>query len=287
MASSSPRQLRPLNVGDVVSAGISLVRAHFKPYLGLSLKAALWYLVPVYGWAKGLMISAQIGRMGFHEIIRQPETVALSLRNVRPRMWSFLGVAMLVGLIQLALNYAISLVAGILLVPLAAIGAAGAAAAILSGVLIVVMQLVIFAAQTWIQARFWLYDMILAMETEREATESISRSWELTKGSATRVLLVLLVSYLVMAPLYFLSFVPFLFTIPFFAGISTDATANPALGIALLLATLAFLVLFFFAVVLSAPFFQSLKAVLYYDLRNRREGLDLQFSDRPRDQNRP
>ncbi|MEM1290415.1 MAG: DUF975 domain-containing protein [Cyanobacteria bacterium P01_H01_bin.162] len=287
MASPSSRQLRPLNVGDVVSAGISLVRAHFKTYLGLSLKAALWYLIPVYGWAKGLMIFAQIGRLGFHEVIRQPETVALSLRNVRPRMWSFLGVAMLVSLIQLALNYAISLVAGILLVPLAAIGAAGAAAGILSGVLIVAMQLMIFAGQTWIQARFWVYDMILAMETESEPTAAISRSWELTKGSATRVLLVLLVSYLVMAPLYLLSFVPFLFTIPFFAGISTDATANEALGIALVLATLAFFFLFFFAVVLSAPFFQSLKAVLYYDLRNRREGLDLQFRDRPSDPDRP
>ncbi|MEL6765370.1 MAG: DUF975 domain-containing protein, partial [Cyanobacteria bacterium J06607_6] len=88
-------------------------------------------------------------------------------------------------------------------------------------------------------------------------------------------------------PLYLLSFVPFLFTIPFFAGISIDATANEALGIALVLATLAFFFLFFFAVVLSAPFFQSLKAVLYYDLRNRREGLDLQFRDRPSDPDRP
>lgn len=279
---SSPR-MRPLNIGDVVSAGFSLLRTHFKTYLGLSFKAALWYLIPVYGWARGLTIFAQIGRLGFQEVIHQPETVPLALRKVEPRLWSFLGIALLVGLIQVAVNYAVSAVAGVLLIPLAAFGAIGAAAAAMSGLLIVVMYLAMFAVQTWIQARFWLYDMILAMEPDTEATASISRSWELTKGSATRVLFVLLVAYLVMSPLYMLMVVPFFFTIPFFANVSPDGGPSSALVLALVLATLAFLTLFVFALVVSVPFFQCIKAVLYYDLRSRREGLDIQFSDRPRD----
>jgi hypothetical protein len=282
MASPS-RQMRPLNVGDVVSAGISLLRANFKTYLGLSCKAALWYLIPVYGWARGLMIFGQIGRLGFQEVVRQPETVPASLRKVEPRMWSFLGVAILVAIIQIAINSGISAVSSVLMVPLLAIGVAGAAAGALSGLLTVLLQLAAIAAQTWFQARFWLYDLIIAMETETDATSSITRSWELTSGSTIRVLFVLLVAYLVMSPIFLLTMVPFIFTIPFFASFSPETGFNPALGVALLVAFLAFMVLMFFAVILTMPFFQSIKAVLYYDLRSRREGLDIRFSDRPRD----
>ena len=274
------RQMRPLNVGDVVSAGISLLRTNFKAYIGLSFKAALWYLLPIYGWARGLMILAQIGRLGFREITHQPETVATALRKVEPRLWSFLGVAILVAIIQFAINYAISAVAGALMVPLAGIGAVGGTISALSGLLIIIVQLALFGVQTWFQARFWLYDMIIAMEPDTEATSSISRSWELTNGSAMRVLFVLLIAYLVMSPIFLLTLVPFLFTVPFFAGVSPDVGFSPILGTALLLAFLAFLVLMFFALVLLTPFMQSIKAVVYYDLRSRREGIDIRLSDR-------
>ncbi|NER81595.1 MAG: hypothetical protein F6K42_18930 [Leptolyngbya sp. SIO1D8] len=146
----------------------------------------------------------------------------------------------------------------------------------LSSVLVVGVQLVLFAAQTWVQARFCLYDVIIAVETETDATSSITRSWELTQGSALRVLLVLLVAYLVMAPLFVLALLPFLFTIPFFAAAPSEAT-DPALAIALLLAFLIFAVLMMLAAVITVPFWQSIKAVLYYDLRSRREGLDIQL----------
>lgn len=287
MAYQPSHRMRPLNVGDVVSAGISLLRTHFKTYLGLSLKAALWYLIPIYGWARGLMIFAQIGRLGFQEIIHQPETPKAALRKVEPRMWSFLGVAILVTIIQLAINYAISAASSVLIVPLVAIGSAGTAAAGLSGILIVLAQILIFVAQTWIQARFLVYDMIIAMEPDTDATASISRSFELTKGSAIRVMFVLLITYLVVAPLYLLSLVPFLFTIPFFTNSSGAGGGDVALGIVAILASLAFLVLLFLAIALAVPFFQAIKAVVYYDLRSRREGLDIQLDDRPRDRDRP
>jgi hypothetical protein len=278
--------MRPLNVGDVVSAGISLLRSHFKTFLGLSFKGVLWYLIPVYGWARGLMIFAQIARLGYQDIIHEPESVPASLRKVEPRLWSFLGVAILVAIIQFAVNYAISSVGGVLMAPFLAISAAGAAAAVLAGILIVVLQLAMLAAQIWIQARFWMYDIIIATEADIEPTSSISRSWELTKGSAGRVLLVLLVAYLVMAPLYLLTLVPFIITVPFFVTANWE-NPDPTIGFALLLAFLAFFVLVLLAAILSIPFWQAIKAVLYYDLRSRREGIDIQLSDRPRDRQQP
>ena len=281
MAFSSPQQLRPLNVGSVVSAGFSLWRTHFKTYVGLSGKAILWYFVPIYGWARSLMIMGQIGRLGFQEVIHQPETIPVSLRKVKPRLWSFLGIAMLVGIIQFAVNYGISLIGGGVLFVVATLGGEGGAPSLLSNLLLIVGQLIIVTLQMWVQARLWLYDMIIAVETNTEATASISRSWQLTQGLSVRILLVLLVTYLVMLPLFVLALVPFLFTLPFLINISPVEGPSSTVILAVLMAALAFLVLIIVAAIITIPFWQSIKAVLYYDLRSRREGLDIQLRDRP------
>lgn len=285
MASSSSGPMRPLNVGDVVSAGVSLLRTNFGTFFGLSLKGALWFLVPVYGWARGIMIYAQIGRLGFQELMRQPETVPQALRAVEPRLWPFLGIALLVGLIQTAVSYAMSFAVGIIMLPISVIGGAGEAAAALSALLMVIAQIAVLGAQMWIQARLLLWDMILAMESDVESTAAITRSWELTKGSGVRVLFVLLVSYLVILPLYLLMFgIPILIAVPFFGSGLVEGEGSAVLALGLLLAFFVFLILLFAVIVLASPFFQSIKAVLYYDLRSRREGLDIRFRDRPRDQ---
>jgi len=276
--------MRPLNVGDVASAAISLFRTNFKPFIGLNLKAVLWFFVPVYGWARGLMIQSQIARLGFQELMRRPETIAQSLQAVEPRLWPFLGIALLVWLIQAAVGYAASFALGIVMIPISVVGGAGEAAAALSVLLMVVVQLLVFAAQLWIQARLYLWNIILAMEPETESTTAITRSWELTQGNGIRVLFVLLVAYLVMLPLYALAFgIPIIIAIPFVGRglVEGDGSAAAVLGI--VLALLVFIVLAVLVGILTAPFFQTIKSVLYYDLRSRREGLDIQFRDRPRD----
>jgi len=276
--------MRPLNVGDVVSAAISLFRTNFKPFVGLNLKAVLWFFVPVYGWARGLMIQAQIARLGFQELMRQPETIAQSLEAVEPRLWPFLGIALLVWLIQAAVGYAASFALGIVMIPISVVGAAGEAAAALSALLMVGVQLVVFAAQLWIQARLYLWNIILAMEPETESTTAITRSWELTQGNGIRVLFVLLVAYLVMLPLYALTLgIPVLIAIPFIGRGLVEGDGGAAAVLGIVLALLVFIALAVLVGILTAPFFQTIKSVLYYDLRSRREGLDIQFRDRPRD----
>jgi hypothetical protein len=136
----------------------------------------------------------------------------------------------------------------------------------------------------WVQARLYLWNIILAMEPETDSTTAITRSWELTQGNGIRVLFVLLVAYLVMLPLYALTFgIPMLIAIPFFGSGVVEGDGGEAVVIGLLLAFLVFLALALLVGVLTAPFFQTIKSVLYYDLRSRREGLDIQFRDRPRD----
>ena len=289
MASQPASPIRPLNVGDVVSAAISLFRTNFGTFLGLNLKSVLWFMVPIYGWARGLMIQSQIARLGFRELSRQPETVNQSLQAIEPRLWTFLGIGLLVWLIQAAVGYAVSFAVTIITIPISILGSAGGeAAAALSGLLVVVVQLVVFAAQLWIQARLYLWNLILAMESEIESTTAINRSWELTKGNGVRVLFSLLIAYLVMLPLYALTMViPVLIALPFLGGLLESDAPSAAALLGLLLAALVFVVLAIVVSIFTAPFFQTIKSVLYYDLRSRREGIDIQFRDRPRDQREP
>jgi hypothetical protein len=41
---SQPSPIRPLNVGNTVSAAFRLYRDHFSPYIGITFRATLWIL---------------------------------------------------------------------------------------------------------------------------------------------------------------------------------------------------------------------------------------------------
>ena len=90
-------RLRPLSIGNVVSAGARLYRSHFKTYLKLALFAYLWLLIPIYGWAKYFAISGLIARLAFGELTNHPESVKTARQQVNRRLWSFLRLAVLIG----------------------------------------------------------------------------------------------------------------------------------------------------------------------------------------------
>jgi len=94
---SSPSPIQPLSIGNVVSAGLRLYRSHLKSYFQLALKAYLWILVPVYGWAKFYAIAALISRLAFGELVNQPESVESGRRYVNSKLWQFLITALLMG----------------------------------------------------------------------------------------------------------------------------------------------------------------------------------------------
>lgn len=306
MASSSSRPTRPLNVGNAVSASISLLRSNFTTYIGLSAKATLWWFVPVYGWARALMIYGQMSRLGFHEMAHKPEPVQAAWREVRPRMWAFLGVGILVFLILMAVSIAISVVTLPLNIVIGIIALAGDVGFALSNLLSLLLQLVLVVVSMWFQARFLLYNAILGVETEIDSTSSIARGWQLTKGSEFRMLLVILVANLVTFPLYLLTavvvgaltFLVYLIASPVlspffmgvFEGIQAPTLTGETLGGLFIIFLLFFALLILVAAltgIVTQPFWRSLMAVLYYDLRSRREGLDIQLGKPPQDRQSP
>ncbi|MFB2933709.1 hypothetical protein ACE1B6_00365 [Aerosakkonemataceae cyanobacterium BLCC-F154] len=276
MAQSS---IRPLSVGNVVSSAFVLYRSHFKLYLGLAFKSLLWSLIPIYGWAKAAMISAQISRLGFGDLINQPETAKSAENHLKPRMWTFLGAAILVGLVLFAINFGLSIVSNILQFAVTGILGNNNSLAVLLGLVII---LVTWFVQLWFQARYFIPELPIAIENV-DATTTISRTWELTKGAGVRIQIILLVAYLISAPLIFIASIPLFFLMGYLVALGiqagTSSAASDAGGVLIGL-IFAFIVLVVLMGTLIMPFWQAVKAVIYYDLRSRREGMGLQVRDR-------
>jgi hypothetical protein len=270
----SPGQIQPLSIGNVVSAAVRLYRSHLKTYLNLAAIAHLWVLVPIYGWAKYAAISGLISRLAFGELIYQPEGVQTARSHVNPRLWSFLRVAFQVGISLLVVYLGIAIVGGVL---------AGLIGVILGGILgtssiiivttlaIIVTGVILLLGLTWFYSRWIVAEMPLAVEENINGGESVARSWELTKGSVFRIQGIILVAFIVTFPLVFvLNYIPSIFLLRLEPGSAIYSLVYFISWIGSLIGG-----------ILIMPFWQALKAVLYLDLRSRREGLGLQLREPP------
>ncbi|MBD1813034.1 hypothetical protein NDA07_04265 [Microcoleus vaginatus DQ-U2] len=269
---SSSGQTGPLSVGNVVSASLRIYRDHFKSYFGLALVAYLWLLVPIYGWAKYSASAALISRLAFGEVREKPETVSDARREVNPRMWSFLWAGILTFLIFLGVSLVGGLAMGIL---------AGGAAAIfrqnyvISGALVVVAVIAFLIIYIRIISRLLIVELPLAIENNIDGSSAISRSWELTKGSVGRIQWIVFVAFLISLPIYIVSNL---------LSVLVQNVLIALLGSGSSLFSLVSIILIvgqgigFGALII--PFWQVIKAIIYYDLRSRKEGLGLQMRDR-------
>ncbi|UNU25160.1 DUF975 domain-containing protein [Microcoleus vaginatus] len=269
---SSSGQTGPLSVGNVVSASLRIYRDHFKSYFGLAFVANLWLLVPIYGWAKYSAILGLISRLAFGEVREKPETVSDARREVNPRMWSFFGA----GILTFLIFFGGSLVGGI---AMAILG--GGAAAILGQNYLLIAALVAVAVIAFliiyirIFSRLLIVELPLAIENNIGASSAIGRSWQLTKGSVGRIQWIVFVGILVSLPItivvQILTVIVQLFLTPLLGGET---------GLFYLVYYLLILPLSFGSAALVTPFWQAMKAIIYYDLRSRKEGFGLQMRDR-------
>ena len=276
-----PFRYGPISPGNVVSAAVRIYRNQFKTYFALSFKACLWLLFPVYGWAKWGMYNGLMARMAYQTLIGQPETAKQAYKKIQPKLWSFLGIGFQCFLFGLAAYIGYSFVSGIVsIVFVMLIG--GLLSAVLgnSGVMISSILSAIFSfglftiGFIWLTSRLFIAEVPIAIEPNLSANASINRSWQLTQRSVGRIQIVVLATYLVIVPLYFFSTLlsQILFLIPQLAfpsdGIDTTTASLFSLVVLLISATV---------IVGMFPFWQAAKGVLYYDLRSRREGIDLRI----------
>lgn len=322
----SPTPSRPLDVGDVISAGFRLYGAHLKQYLGISLRATLWTLLPLigiipilpialgvmptsepspllslgfllalvlfvvllifllfYGLAKSLTNAALITRLAFGELLGQPESVAMAQRQVQPKMWRFLNAALLLGLIFMGVVIAILIISGLflaiplgILISMAGGTIEGNAMFVITLVLLGLIMLLIFSIfWVWLLARFWFPEAPLAVEDSLTALATIGRCWNLTKDYAWRIVLILSVAFCVTIPITLI--VQVLTSILQRLMLVFVAESSPEFAV---ITVLLGNVLGILSGIFILPFWQAIKAVVYYDLRARKEGLDLQLRER-------
>ena len=297
--------MEPLSVGNVISAGLRIYRDNFKKYFWLAFLGYLWIFVPifvlgligaivtgvlgqgsaasgililllvaaivclVYGCAKYYAIAGLISRLAYHEIAEKPEAVKDARRFIKPKMWKFLIAGILVSLIFfgaiIAYLIAVGIVGGIINIIFSQNSSLAAVSIIFT---IAVVLLAIFGF-IWLFSRLSLIELPLAVEENIGATSSIGRSWELTKSSIGRIQLVVFLAFLVSIPVVLaINIVSFILQI----AIGTGIESNPSL------ATIAIILYILIALAGGAfmvPFWQAIKAVIYYDLRVRREGMGI------------
>ncbi|MEQ9234596.1 hypothetical protein [Coleofasciculus sp. E2-BRE-01] len=257
---SQPRQpMKPLSIGNVVSASLRLYRDRFKLYFGLAFQAFLWMLVPIYGWAKSYQIQAIISRHAVSEFAEQPETIDSIRNRLNRKMWDFWIAQMLIGLIAFGVNTGLSILSSIVGGIVSSLGD--------------VMSLVALGIYLWVYAHFFVTELPLAVEPNMKPNTSIERSWKLSKGFIPQLMGVIAVATLITIPLGLIALIPILVMIPtLLINPSLEALIS-AIGIFILLIFIAFALIS----LLVMPFWQIIKAVIYYDLRNRREGIGLQL----------
>jgi hypothetical protein len=274
----SSSQIQPLSVGNVVSAAVRLYRSHLKDYFLLALKAYVWVLVPVYGWAKFYALSALISRLAFGELVNQPESISSGQRYVNSRLWQFLVTMLLMVLIGMGIGLGV-LVLFMLFAFLSAflgLGQQGNPATyILIGLLTFVLSIVALVTILWLITRFNLVDVPLAIEDNVNSVSTISRSWELTQGHVWRILLISFVAFLITIPAQIvLQIISAVIQVIFLPLINQNSAIFSPILIVLILG------LSFSTGAIILPFWQAIKAVIYYDMRSRREGLGLKLRDR-------
>jgi hypothetical protein len=284
LSSEAGGVLRPLSVGNAVTVAASLYRYHFKIYLKQSAIAHLWILVPVYGWAKCVAVMGLLSRLAFAELIHQPEPVEVAWEKVDRLKWSFLGIIIRIicwgCLFFLVIVAVTSILLGMLFVQLirqrAVLDSSFPPLDILIPVMITIAiwSLLIVGALNWFYSRLIIADTPLAVDDEITGRKSIDRGWKLTGTASLRIQGMVMLAFLITLPIVLLSsYIPDL--VIMISGIEVEEGSN--------LDGIIFISSFFTGLVgdaFIAPLWQSLKAVLYYDLRSRREGFNLNLQKR-------
>jgi len=307
-----PRQsMGPLSVGNVVSAGLRLYRDHLKVYFGIAFRATLWALLPFlvlipiplvliydqanpailgllipaglvlffYGMAKYMVNSAIISRLAFCELTNQPESARDARRQVSPKLWIFLRAYLqfLCLSISISIGFNLILTASVM-VSVGVVMTFSLQDNIAILVILGLIALILFGISSIVIIRFFtrlfMYEVPLAIEEDITASQTIQRSWSLTENHVGRVFLTLTVAFLISIPIYIIVQI----IVSILQGVLLRVLAADPTSVGFqILSIIVGYVLGLVSGALLLPFWQAIKAVVYYDLRSRREGLGMQL----------
>jgi hypothetical protein len=312
MAKNNYDPVGTLSIGNVVTTSITLYKSNFKRYFQVSLRATGWLLaillviliagligvglyaatnywlvlIPVvvggifgtlYCSAKYATDRAVICRLAYQELIDAPETVTVATQKLIPQTWGFLRLTWLISLyfslivivVYIVLIIAVVIVAAIVMYGLK-LTAESPLAIIIISLAMIGAVLLVFGILIRYYAYWFIAELPLAVEQTKSANASIARSKQLISTAVGRVILIVTIAFLMMIPINTLGNGPSLIG-QVMVSASTDL-ATQTIGGALILGGL---LLNLLSELFIMPFWQIIKSIVYYDLRNRREGGDL------------
>lgn len=322
MAVSSRLQTRPLSPGDVVSTSFRIYRSQFKLYVGLALRGNLllvgyWLgaivlamvfsllgmavqnrpglilllvlasLAPVsllvsQGLMQLIWHMALISRLAYGELQGEQETPAAAKTALRPLRWRLLRSSILTTVILLLLNWVISAAGNIFLLLIRFNDRIDPEFAWIGFLILGGVEISLYS---YLAAQYFIPELPLSLEPNLTAAQAIQRSAHLSHGSLGRILMVVSIAFIVTLPLYSLVSLPpmlgLVAIIPFVNGDNADLIQN-ALLTRFLPGVLLGGLLFLGINIVATGFWQATKAVVYHDLRLRREGSDLHLPQRHR-----
>lgn len=226
-------------------------------------------------WARAMFNLSMISRLAFMELTQQPESVQYARQRLKPKLWSIFVVHILTFFILSAIQTAVAIV----LTPvLAAISVIAFAIPWLGGFVLIVSQFIPLLAYLVGYACFFIPEVPIAVESSTNPGQSVLRSGQLSFRSFVHVLLVIGILAVISLPFYSLALTlpTILLTIISnqIAGFEPGVATPPMYRELLLVLGLGAL-LFLGVNLVVMPLWQTVKAVLYYDLRSRHEGFDL------------
>lgn len=198
----------PLVLFSLINIITPLMAVNPSDYIGfLALLVPAFVVTGILCWAQYLGLSTGISRLAYQSLSGVTETERDALRFTRSRRYSLLWQAILRSLILMAAYFVFVVIAAILIAIAVAVGYGAQGNGSLSlvslviGLLIVVGVFAFVCFFVWLSVRIMLADQPLVIEQESGATKAIVRSWELTKGSVLRSLLIAFVTCIIIVPI--------------------------------------------------------------------------------------
>jgi hypothetical protein len=264
-------------------------------YAVLGIIAPALLILLIYVSAKYLACSALISRRCAMTLMgNTDESFRNAQRYVNERMWGLWLAQFFVGLIFGGMLIAFYLIMAVLVgIFIVAMGGPSFfesgnfesdpnIALIFLGIAIAFFLILLFLVLLmWLGGRLAFPEVALAVEPEVASVQSIGRCWKLTERYAWRTFLILFITGLLTFPVQIV--VQILSTITQLILALTISTDSPIYIASVYIVSYG---LGFVAGIFLLPLWQSMKAVIYYDLRIRREGFGLQLRDasnEPRD----
>ena len=284
----------PLIGGGVLSAlFMLLMRSAGRTAAGRSsalgmmvLVFVVWLVGALYCLGRYMANSALIARLTFNDLAQQAESLADARRFTQSRTWSYLGASLLMGLLYWAVIIAVTIAFSIGVVLIAiALGVStssfgsGVSSNPVVGFFLVIGILLAFlgflVGLTWLGSRLFFYEVPMSVERETGAASSIGRTWSLGNRSNWRLMIITTLAYLITLPIQAIAQVVILvcLLIPQLAMSQNASLSGGLMAISVLVQ----LLVNFVVVVITIVFWQAVKAVVYFDLRNQAEGMGLEL----------